>query len=320
MNGDRAVTRRATLKQLRSFCEVAERGGFNAAAQVLHATQPAISGHIRQLEDALGVMLLERTTRSVELTYAGRQLLPRLRGALANMDAVLTEVSALSPDRRAHVSIAAAGSVVAMLLAPVVAVLRETHRDLTMSVIETNGDHVRRLVQDGEVSLGVTTVHEPCQGPRRELDSQPLIADRFGILMAKQHPLTLGERALDWSMLAGAALVVLTEENSMRRLIDEAIPADAGGGPRLEVSIVHAAVALAGQGGCVAILPALCARAFGTASTVFRLVEGPEIWRNVGVVCRRDVALSAVDAQLLKSIRTYVQVLASADALHLRVP
>jgi len=314
MNGETTVARRATLKQLRTFCEVAERGGFHAAAEALHATQPAVSGHIRQLEDVLGVMLIERTTRRVELTCVGKQLLPRLRSALADMDAVLTEVSALSPDRRAHVSIAAAGSVVAILLAPVVAALRETHPGLTVSVIETNGQHVRRLVQAGEVSLGVTTLHES----HDELDTRPLIADRFGVLVAKQHPLASSERVLNWSMLAGAALVVLTEENSMRRLIDVVIAADAGGGPRLEVSTVHAAVALAGEGGSIAILPALCARAFGMTSTVFRLVDGPEIWRSVGVVQRRGVAVSAVDAQLLQGMRTYVRALVGGDVLHLR--
>jgi len=324
MNDGSTVSRRATLKQLRAFCEVAERGGFNAAAQALHATQPAVSGYIRQLERALGVLLIERTTRSVALTPAGRELLPRLRSALADMDAVLIEVCALAREPCAHVAIAAAGSVVTLLLAPVVAALRESHPHLTLRVIETSGQHVRRLVQSGEVSFGMTTL----DGCEPELDARPLLSDRFGALMAKHHPLAYGERALNWSMLAGETLVELTEENCMRRLFDDSVAFRANAGPRIEVPTVHAAVALAAQGGSIAVLPALCAHAFGTPSTVFHPVDGPEIWRSVGVVRRRGAVISVVEEQIVRSLGGEAEALAFSaatrsgthgDALHLRL-
>lgn len=324
MNDGSTISRRATLKQLRAFCEVAERGGFNAAAQALHATQPAISGYIRQLERALGVMLIERTTRRVALTPAGRELLPRLRRALADMDAVLSEVSALARESCAHVAIAAAGSVVTLLLAPVVAALREKRPHLMLRVIETNGQHVRRLVQSGDVSFGVTTLG----GCEPEFDARPLLSDRFGVLMAKHHPLASGECALNWSTLAGETLVELTEENSMRRLFDDSVALRASAGSRIEVSTVHAAVALAAQGGSIAVLPALCAHAFATPSTVFHPVDSPEIWRRIGVVRRHGAVISVVEEQIVRGLGGEAEALAFSaamrpgthgDALHLRL-
>jgi DNA-binding transcriptional LysR family regulator len=77
------------LLLLRSFVTVVEEGGFTAAANRLHLTQPAISGHLRRLESQLGKSLLKRTTRSIELTPDGECLLSYARAMLTlNRDAL----------------------------------------------------------------------------------------------------------------------------------------------------------------------------------------------------------------------------------------
>lgn len=315
MNRGTTVSRRATLKQLRAFCEVAECGGFNAAAQALHATQPAVSGHVRQLEQTLGVTLIERTTRSLTLTRAGSDLLPRLRAALVDIDTVLTDVSMLAHARRAQVGIAAAGWAVALLLAPLVASLRERHPDLTLRVIETGVRDVERLVQTGDAAFGVTTLDERRPG----LDTCRLLSDRLGAVMARGHPLAASERALNWTMLAGETIVALTEDNSTCAMFDEAAARATMTGPRIEVSTVHAAVALASESGGIAVLPALCARAYCTASTVFRALDAPTLWRTVGIVRRRGSVLSTVDEYLLQHIRMQVRSLEQDEAIRPRV-
>lgn len=62
------------LYQLRTFITVAEEGNFTRAGKRVHATQPAVSAHIKSLEEELGVQLFVRTTRGVELTEAGSEL------------------------------------------------------------------------------------------------------------------------------------------------------------------------------------------------------------------------------------------------------
>lgn len=62
------------LYQLRTFVTVAEEGNFTRAGKRVHATQPAVSAHIKALEEELGVQLFDRTTRGVELTPAGSEL------------------------------------------------------------------------------------------------------------------------------------------------------------------------------------------------------------------------------------------------------
>lgn len=75
-----------TLKQLRYFVAVAEHLSFTAAARAMHVSQPALSVQVRRLEAALGVALVHRTSRSVELTAAGRDLHGDLVAALGRLD------------------------------------------------------------------------------------------------------------------------------------------------------------------------------------------------------------------------------------------
>lgn len=82
------------LRHLRSFLVVAEELNFTKAAARLHLAQQALSAQIRQLEQELGVVLFDRTTRKVELTSAGRALLDKVPDALRQVDSALAGVKA----------------------------------------------------------------------------------------------------------------------------------------------------------------------------------------------------------------------------------
>ena len=77
-----------TLRELEAFLGVARFGNFTRAARSLHMSQPALTVRIRHLEDALGVRLLDRTTRSVALTQVGREFLPVVERVLGEIVAV----------------------------------------------------------------------------------------------------------------------------------------------------------------------------------------------------------------------------------------
>lgn len=81
------------LRHLRAFVAVATRRSFTAAGRELLITQPALTRTIQQLETAVRARLLERTSRSVELTDTGRELLERLRAVLSDLDAALIAAS-----------------------------------------------------------------------------------------------------------------------------------------------------------------------------------------------------------------------------------
>src|SRR3954447_26748319 len=85
------------LTHLRYFVAVAEERQFTAAATRVGAAQSSVSWGIGKLEDELGVVLFERTTRSVELTAHGRAFLAPARGVLRALDAGLAALNAVKP-------------------------------------------------------------------------------------------------------------------------------------------------------------------------------------------------------------------------------
>lgn len=90
-----------SLRQLRAFVAVAQSSSFSRAADALALTQPAVSRNVTDLEQAMGLLLLHRTTREVELTEAGRLLLGNLSRVLEDLDACLLEVQGLATQRKA---------------------------------------------------------------------------------------------------------------------------------------------------------------------------------------------------------------------------
>ena len=78
-----------TLRQLRAFLAVARTGSFTLAAESLYISQSALSGLVKELEQSMGVRLIDRSTRRVHLTEAGERLSPMLATVLHDLDEVL---------------------------------------------------------------------------------------------------------------------------------------------------------------------------------------------------------------------------------------
>ncbi len=83
------------LLRIRSFVTVARLGSFTRASEVLHVTQPAVTGHIKTLEQTLGIALFQRTTGRIELTKAGESLLPDAERVLADFNQLMSHAKAL---------------------------------------------------------------------------------------------------------------------------------------------------------------------------------------------------------------------------------
>lgn len=94
------------LYQLRTFAEVADTGNLTRAAERLHASPPAVSAHIRALEDELGVALFRRTPRGMELTDAGRDLRERAGTVLAGAEELRARALALRGEPEGEVTLA----------------------------------------------------------------------------------------------------------------------------------------------------------------------------------------------------------------------
>ena len=192
------------LRHLRYFVAVGEELHFGRAAERLHMAQPPLSQAIRQLESHLGVQLLHRTTRRVELTTAGAAYLKRARAMLAELDDAGDEARRVAAGAVGHVTIGCVGSTTYSLLPRLSRGLSETMPDVDFSF---RGE---MLVPDQVEALRTGTVdiallRPPVADPG--LRVMPLRREPLVVALPAVHRLA-NRRSLRASDLAGIDLIV----------------------------------------------------------------------------------------------------------------
>ncbi len=123
---------RADLKLLRTFRAIASKGSLTSAATALNLTQPAVSGHLKELEEQLGFKLFERSTRRVDMTQQALEILSRVEALMAQADDLELWVKQVQISRRSH-----------FLLGAVMYTLDFPERNLLLDAFERGspGDH-----------------------------------------------------------------------------------------------------------------------------------------------------------------------------------
>src|SRR6266516_1026116 len=134
-----------TLRELEAFLDVARLGSFTRAARSLNMSQPALTVRIRHLEEALGVRLLDRTTRSVALTQIGREFLPVVARVLGEIDAVAVNARDVAGRRRGVVTVAALPSAASTLLPAIIAAFKARHRGIVVRLRDGVAQRVTAL-------------------------------------------------------------------------------------------------------------------------------------------------------------------------------
>lgn len=173
------------LRHLRYFVAVAEECHFGRAAQRLHIAQPPLSQQIRQLEAELGVQLLTRSTRRVELTPAGARYLERARSILAGVDAAWDEAVRVADGRMGRVAIGFTGSATYELLPSLSRTLREQSPGLELDLRGEllTPSQVAGLL-DGTLDVGF--LRPPTRDPGIEV--HPLRREPLVVVLPETHP------------------------------------------------------------------------------------------------------------------------------------
>lgn len=174
------------MRHLRYFVAVAEECHFGRAAARLHMAQPPLSQQIKQLETDLGVTLLLRTTRKVELTAAGERFLERTRQILASVDSAADEAARVAAGEIGRLAIGFTGSATYDLLPRLARVLRQ---EFPLIELELRGEMLtpRQVSCLLDRTLDVGFLRPPVRNPElavQVLRSEPLVA-----VLPETHPL-----------------------------------------------------------------------------------------------------------------------------------
>src|SRR3954454_19288396 len=170
---------------LRYFLAVAGELNFTRAAEALGIAQPALSAQIRQLEAQLGVRLLERTTRSVHLTEAGRVLQERGPAALAALADAWEAARRVGRGEAGRLRVAYSPSCGYETAPRLVEALRVRHPDVTIAAEVLPTSEIVPVVREGRVDVGIARAPDAAAGVRLRLVRR----ERQGVLVPASHPL-----------------------------------------------------------------------------------------------------------------------------------
>lgn len=196
------------LRHLRYFAAVAEESSFTAAAGRLHVAQQVLSAQIRQLEDALGVRLLERTSRGVSLTSAGAAFLDGAQDTLASLDRAVAAARntdrVVSGELTVGLHVAAGGELPTLLLAAVERA--EPGLKIRLRTYELNQPAAGLIDRSAQVSFLRPPVGAPGISVRRVAEEPRVFVLPSGHPLAGRPSLTLADVAgLPWIAAEEAA-------------------------------------------------------------------------------------------------------------------
>ncbi len=183
--------KRSQLSQLAVFAAVADHGSFRAAAKDLAIAPSAVSQAVAQLETALGITLLSRTTRSVHLTEAGQKLLTELAPALGNIDAALLAVQDMRDAPAGTVKVSTPRSAAHIFLAPKFKSFGEAYPDIVLDIhIEDQFVDIVAAGFDAGIRLGESLAKDMIAVPlglplRCPVVASPAYLEQYG---TPQHP------------------------------------------------------------------------------------------------------------------------------------
>ncbi len=282
------------LNDLLAFRAVAELGNFRRAAESVHISQPAFSRRIDKLEQALGVRLLERTTRRVSLTAVGRDFARKVATMLDELDGTLLAMRGLSPSRLGEVMVACVPSTVYYHLSQVIRRYRETYPRIRVRVHDAGANEVLAAVSRGEADFGLNFIGS--QEP--DIEFQPLAEERFVAACRRDHPLAR-KRRTTWAELAGYDFIAVSKSSGNRLLLDQALAGVAQHpSPIYEAEHVTTLLGLVEAGLGVAAVPSLAMPGKDHPLLVSVPLEEPVVKRHVGLIRKRGRTLAPAAQQL----------------------
>jgi DNA-binding transcriptional LysR family regulator len=275
-----------TLRQLRAFVAVARTGSFTLAAESLFVTQSALSGLIRELEQSLGLRLIDRSTRRIHLTDVGRDLFPLVEKILNDLDGVLNEVANLKSLKTGTVRVAAPQLMSCTLLPEVIAAFAALHPGIRIRLVDSPVENVAARVLSGEVDLGIG----PERDPNPHIEATTLFELPFMAVMPADHALTR-RTSVRWSDLAGFPLI------SLGGPFAERLAADLHAAARdltveAKVSFMSTALSMVSAGMGITVCIPYAASLVRLYDLVMRPLIDPVVTRRFFVLGRSDRSLS----------------------------
>jgi DNA-binding transcriptional LysR family regulator len=273
---------------------------FGRAAESCGVTQPTLSAGLKQLEEQMGVLLVNRGSRFQSFTPEGQRVLEWARRIVGDTRAMREEINSLRHGLSGRLRIAAIPTALAMV-AHFTTPYRERHPNVQFTIYSRNSIEVLDLLENLEIDAGITYVENE---PLGRVNTVPLYHERYCLLTASDAP--LGNRdKVTWTEAAQVPLCLLTPDMQNRRIIDRLLKSAGGESrPTLESDSMILLFSHVRTGRWASVMPARLAETLGLTDTLRAIpITKPEAVQTIGLVVPAREPMTPLTAALVSEAR-----------------
>ena len=288
------------LDKLEYLMALSREQHFGRAAEACGVTQPTLSSGLKQLEDAMGVLLVNRGSRFRSFTPEGERVLDWARRIVGDARAMRQELDTLRHGLTGRLRIAAIPTTLAMV-ASLTTPFRMRHPNVQFTILSRTSIEVLAELENLEIDAGVTYLDNE---PLGRVTAIPLYRERYRLITSSDAP--LGDReSVTWAEVAQVPLCLLTPNMQNRRII-EGLLRGAGGNPQptLESNSMIVLFAHVRTGRWASVMPEKLADTLGLTERLRAIpIVEPEAVHTIGLVVPAREPMTPLNAALVVEAR-----------------
>ncbi|KPV59129.1 transcriptional regulator [Paenibacillus sp. A3] len=296
------------LRQLQYALQIAIEKNFSRAAEKLHIAQPSLSQQLSKLEKELGVLLFQRTTNSVEVTYAGTRFVEKAQKILDMVEQLKQEMEDISQMRKGKLVVGSLPITGAHVLPLVLPVFQERYPEIDIVLVEETTSNLEQLTANGQADISLLSL--PLIDD--SLDYEPIIEEEIVLAVPPQHPLAArlaegGSKTVDIEELQEEPFIALKRGQGFRQIAIE-LCNDAGFSPNIvfESSNIETVQSLVAAGMGIAFIPRMLLRGWNELAPAYlQLSNRPT--RTLVIAHRKGRYLSKAVAAFMETFRKVME-------------
>jgi DNA-binding transcriptional LysR family regulator len=288
------------IDKLEFILALAREKHFGRAAEACGVTQPTLSAGVKQLEDRMGVLLVNRGSRFQGFTPEGQRVLEWARRIVGDSRTMREEINSLRLGLSGRLRLAAIPTALAMV-AKLTTPYREKHPHVQFTIYSRTSIEVLELLDNLEIDAGITYVENE---PLGRVSTVPLYREHYRLLTSADAP--LGNReTVTWSEVAQVPLCLLTPDMQNRRIIDRLLKGAGGESrPTLESDSMILLFSHVRTGRWASVMPAMIADTLGLTDTIRAIpITQPRAVQTIGLVVPQREPMTPTTAALVVEAR-----------------
>ena len=288
------------IDKLEFILALAREKHFGHAAEACGVTQPTLSAGVKQLEEQMGVLLVNRGSRFQGFTPEGQRILEWARRIVGDSRTMRDEMNSLKHGLSGRLRLAAIPTALAMVAA-LTTPYREKHPNVQFTIYSRTSIEVLDLLDNLEIDAGITYVENE---PLGRVSMVPLYREHYRLLTSADAP--LGNRdTVTWAEVAEVPLCLLTPDMQNRRIIDRLLKGAGGESrPTLESDSMILLYSHVRTGRWASVMPAKIADTLGLTDTIRAIpIAQPKAVQTIGLVVPQREPMTPITAALVAEAR-----------------